>query len=503
MAEAPTSLRRSQRKQAWTEALGGQGLRLGRHLAVGAFARVIQATRHQEGKDKEQVAVKVYCELPWPERRALAEHEFALAKTLHHPNIIRALDLIVLPEAAMPLVCMVQELASGGELLGHIGVGGILPRHLGQTVIGGVADALVYLHHEHHITHLDLKPENILLTGQSVAKVCDFDAALPIGTEVASVRGTSAIQPPECLAPAQTAAGIYTVSVDADAWALALLLFSCLTGHTAWQKPELTDPGYRHFREDHSLWPWHLFSPALLALFEGAFHEDVTQRIDVTALGVFVALHWTQEIEYVAARRSALAAADAVPDEDLELGFGFPTNLSFDLQEEEEEINQNENDWSVVVTFLEQCKWQVVCTLGDTCLTATTAHSQFATLHQFCADLSAARETLPPNFPAIDDVIGAKHYFDIVCRTPELLGYWAGTAIFHTRATSTSWKPALVFSGINTTDEPTRALESADVGSRVHVQGYGLGTLRFVGEHVHLHAPRCGVELDLPVVGAL
>eukprot|EP00047_Mylnosiga_fluctuans_P022108 m.113740 g.113740 ORF g.113740 m.113740 type:complete len:773 (+) comp9141_c2_seq1:79-2397(+) len=50
--------------------------------------------------------------------------------------------------------------------------------------------------------------------------------------------------------------------------------------------------------------------------------------------------------------------------------------------------------------------------------------------------------------------------------------------------------------------EPTAmgapTFQPSDVGKRVTVQGYGMGTLRFVGPHAKDGKPRCGVELDEP-----
>ena len=37
---------------------------------------------------------------------------------------------------------------------------------------------------------------------------------------------------------------------------------------------------------------------------------------------------------------------------------------------------------------------------------------------------------------------------------------------------------------------------ASDVGSRVDVVGYGMGTLRYFGPHKVKRSPRCGVELD-------
>jgi len=53
----------------------------------------------------------------------------------------------------------------------------------------GIAAGLAYLHAEHRLMHGDIKPENVLLDGNKPL-LCDFDAALPIGTLMDPIRGT-------------------------------------------------------------------------------------------------------------------------------------------------------------------------------------------------------------------------------------------------------------------------------------------------------------------------
>jgi len=97
--------------------------------------------------------------------------------------------------------------------------------------------------HSANIVHRDLKPENLFLTknedGQLVAKLLDFGLAkfyTPTGgteqqarlTREGALFGTPAYMSPE------QAKGRGEVDFRSDLWALACIVYECLTGHTVW-----------------------------------------------------------------------------------------------------------------------------------------------------------------------------------------------------------------------------------------------------------------------------
>ena len=89
---------------------------------------------------------------------------------------------------------------NAGDLYSSIKPNFGMPLTDSRAVLTGVCAGLSYLHTVHGLVHLDLKSENIFLSRGPVAKIGDFDAALPIGTKMALIRGTQSIHPPEYVA---------------------------------------------------------------------------------------------------------------------------------------------------------------------------------------------------------------------------------------------------------------------------------------------------------------
>ena len=79
----------------------------------------------------------------------------------------------------------------------------------------------MYMHEDQKVAHLDVKPENILLDANQMAKLCDFDTVLPIGTRLGKMRGTLEYHPPENFKPC----AYHTVDAQGDSWALGLIAY--------------------------------------------------------------------------------------------------------------------------------------------------------------------------------------------------------------------------------------------------------------------------------------
>ena len=85
--------------------------------------------------------------------------------------------------------------------------------------------------------------------GRFVAKLGDFDAALPVGSKVVRVRGTESIHPPEYLVVLSSPStpnrlreekhGLkdheHTIAPSADVWAVGMLAHTLLFGKSAWK----------------------------------------------------------------------------------------------------------------------------------------------------------------------------------------------------------------------------------------------------------------------------
>mmetsp|Transcript_45296 Transcript_45296/g.75044 ORF Transcript_45296/g.75044 Transcript_45296/m.75044 type:complete len:476 (+) Transcript_45296:34-1461(+) len=105
--------------------------------------------------------------------RRLRDEIRALA-VLQHPNVIMLFETF---ETAGEL-CLLMELAEGGELFNHIVDKGSFAEPEAQHVMRQLLGVIDYMHH-HGVMHRDLKPENILLTGRDSwhIKVTDFGLA--------------------------------------------------------------------------------------------------------------------------------------------------------------------------------------------------------------------------------------------------------------------------------------------------------------------------------------
>lgn len=101
-------------------------------------------------------------------------------------------------------------------------------------IVAQVAKGLTAAHGE-GVFHRDLKPANILLThdedGALLVKILDFGIAKLVAE---SGHTTQAIGSPLWMAPEQTNADS-PITAATDVWALGLIAFTCLTGHSYWR----------------------------------------------------------------------------------------------------------------------------------------------------------------------------------------------------------------------------------------------------------------------------
>ena len=196
-------------------------------IGAGGMGEVYRARDPRLGRD---VALKV---LPRevtadPERLARFEREARSLSALNHPNIVTVHDFGGSGEASY----LVMELVQGESLRGLISRGPVAPRKL-ATIAAGIASGLAAAHGA-GIVHRDLKPENVMITADGAAKILDFGLAraVPVSGEVATevkftntgvVMGTATYMAPEQARGAQ-------VGIEADQFALGLMLFEMATG---------------------------------------------------------------------------------------------------------------------------------------------------------------------------------------------------------------------------------------------------------------------------------
>ncbi|HET7720570.1 MAG TPA: serine/threonine-protein kinase, partial [Acidimicrobiales bacterium] len=173
------------------------------------------------GMDTKQVVARFEAE-----RQALA--------LMDHPNIARVFDGGATP-AGRPY--FVMELVRGLPVTDYCDKARLSARErLGLFV--EVCRAVQHAHQK-GVIHRDLKPSNVLVTvvdGKPVPKVIDFGVAKALGqsltdktlfTGVAQMVGT-----PLYMSPEQAELSGVDVDTRTDVYALGVLLYELLTGHT-------------------------------------------------------------------------------------------------------------------------------------------------------------------------------------------------------------------------------------------------------------------------------
>jgi eukaryotic-like serine/threonine-protein kinase len=218
------------------------GYVLSRELGRGSMGAVYLA-RH--GATGEQIALKLM--LPrlaaTSNARARFMREIALARSLHHPNIVNSYGA----RTAEGAFCFASEYCPAGSLTGLLDrSGGRLPVadavRFTIQVLNGLAHA-----HGNGVVHRDLSPDNILLCagsgGDLVAKVADFGLAKEF--DLAGLSGltqTGATAGTPAYLPRQQVINFRAADPAVDVWASAACLYRMLAGTCPRDFPATRDP---------------------------------------------------------------------------------------------------------------------------------------------------------------------------------------------------------------------------------------------------------------------
>lgn len=189
-------------------------------LGAGAFGTVWMATARESG---EGCAIKIV------ERKRQLHEDFALEpaeaeilKQVHHPNIVKLIDLI----SSETCVYLVMELVLGGHLQARLKADGAYDEPRARVLIRQVVAAAQHLH-ARHVIHRDIKPENILFTERSdeslEVKLTDFGLSTMKEGRLTTRCGT-----PSYCAPELISGEGYGKAVDM--WSLGVLTYVVLTG---------------------------------------------------------------------------------------------------------------------------------------------------------------------------------------------------------------------------------------------------------------------------------
>ena len=208
----------------------GRRYRLERELTRGGMGVVWVATHLVT---KRRVAIKLLRAGGHDDTasRARLLREARASCAVDHPSVLPVLDVIDAEGAP----ALVMELLEGESLRGRLERKGALAASEACAILAPVAAALAAAHAA-RIVHRDIKPENIFLVAspgrEPTVKVLDFGIAKIVATEEATTNLTETgamLGTPYYMAPEQ-AFGERDVGPAADAWALGIVLYECLSG---------------------------------------------------------------------------------------------------------------------------------------------------------------------------------------------------------------------------------------------------------------------------------
>ncbi len=194
--------------------------------------------------------------------------EARLLEYLHHPHILRILDVGI--DERVPY--LVAEFAPNGSLRDLIkrSAPQLLPVDISLSILSQVGEALEYAHQQ-HIVHRDLKPENILFDANGSAILADFGIAAELTTS--SVKQVTVTGTPSYMAPEQFQ-GI--ASKESDQYALACIAYELVTRRAPFTAPDFFALGFKHLTEQPV--PPTLLNPTLPVGIEAAILKAMSKQ---------------------------------------------------------------------------------------------------------------------------------------------------------------------------------------------------------------------------------
>lgn len=195
-------------------------------LGRGGMAVVWRAHDAVLGRD---VAVKILAgrHATDPVSRDRIRNEARAAAALSHPNIAQVHDFGESEYQGVVTPYVVMELIPGGTLHDRL-IHGPVPPAEAMRIGAEVAAALAAAHAD-GLVHRDIKPANVMVTPAGTAKVVDFGIAAVAETEA---DGGELFGTPAYLAPERLLGGV--VEPASDVYALGVLLYRLLSGHSPW-----------------------------------------------------------------------------------------------------------------------------------------------------------------------------------------------------------------------------------------------------------------------------
>ncbi len=224
--------------------------RLLERLGEGGCGVVYQA--EQQEPMRRLVALKII-KPGMDSRQVLArfEAERQVLALMDHPNIARVFDAGE-SEAGHPY--FVMELVKGQRITDYCNSAKLSTQER-LALFVQVCQAVQHAHQK-GIIHRDIKPSNILMSshdGKAVPKVIDFGIAKAtsrqtLGNQTTFTAFDQFIGTPAYMSPEQAGANNADIDTRSDIYALGVLLYEMLTGHTPFESRELMEKGFEEIR---------------------------------------------------------------------------------------------------------------------------------------------------------------------------------------------------------------------------------------------------------------
>ena len=274
---------------------GLEGTSLGRYrlkhrLAKGGMAEVYLAFDDRMHRD---VAIKVVGSNNAEYTARFVREAQAMGK-LHHDHILPAYDY----GEQGSWNYLVMPYVAHGTLKDLLAKGSLSLEHAGE-LLQQIANGLQYAHQQ-GLLHRDIKPSNILLRDDHFAYLCDFGLARAQEggsdlTQTGTLLGT-----PEYMAP-ELAEGPATVS--SDVYALAVVLYSMVTGRVPFQGDTAISIFWKQLREYPV--PPSRFNPAI---------PKAVDQVLMRALEKDPTLRYPTALALSQAFQAAISELETMPD---------------------------------------------------------------------------------------------------------------------------------------------------------------------------------------------
>lgn len=220
----------------------------------------------------------------------LINNEVKIMSELDHPNLVKLYeysDKGVIEKnngKNVPVLYLVLELITGGELFDYIAVGGRFSDKLARHYFKQFIEALEHMHSK-GFAHRDIKAENILIDSNYKLKLADFGFSTSLAGKDGSgilhtAKGTEGYMAPEILSK-QPYSG-----EKADLFAAGVLLFIMVAQHMPFRRASPRDSCYKLFCQRNELFwskmsekkPPNTFTPELKELINGLMASEPEKR---------------------------------------------------------------------------------------------------------------------------------------------------------------------------------------------------------------------------------